>query len=56
MEKLEVSQFSSDHPTIDMDRLQRYTLQQTKKNEYTVVVENADDDENDSEDDEKLEN
>ena len=52
MEKLEVSKFSSDHPSVDMDRLQRYTLKQTKKNEFTVIVENADDD---SEDDEKLE-
>ena len=49
MEALEVSQLGPDHPTIDMDKLQRYTLKQTKNNEYTVVVENVEDDEQDDE-------
>ena len=44
MEALEVSQLGPEHPTVDMDQMQRYTLKQTKTNEYTVVVENVESD------------
>ena len=56
MEALEVSQLGPDHPTIDMERLQRYTLTRIEANEYSVVVENAPESEIQFEsDDEKVE-
>ena len=51
MEALEVSQLGPEHPTVDMDKMQRYTLKQSKKHEYTVLVENVNVEE---EDDEKI--